>query len=126
MWEGVILFPLDNAYFVGLYNLYCLYIKYTLDIKLYCCRLLIIVNRQTKRGEKTMKKMTFTNDYHNSEVTLHVADDGWLTHSQAKRMGRELCGLTDCTCGGIRGKQEHGMIDYAEADNSLGVVIRVA
>ena len=56
-----------------------------------------------------MEKITLTNDFHNTEVTLNVKN-GIITVGQVKRARRVLCGISGCTCGddlGARGKQEH-------------------
>lgn len=60
------------------------------------------------------KRITLTNDYHNSEVNLLV-DSGALNQggaelspTQISRARRELCGVDGCTCGddlGMRGSQ---------------------
>lgn len=49
---------------------------------------------------------TITNDFHSTSVTVVVPADGILSVSQTKRVYRELCGMSDCTCGGIRGSQD--------------------
>ena len=51
-------------------------------------------------------KATLTNDFHNSQVTVRIPEDGVLSAATTKRVYRELCGSSDCECGGIRGKQE--------------------
>jgi len=51
-------------------------------------------------------KATLTNDFHNSSVTVNVPANGLLSVGQTKRVYRELCGISDCQCGGIRGRQE--------------------
>ena len=56
-----------------------------------------------------MKRITLTNDFHNSEVTLNVKDST-ISAGQVKKARRELCGISGCTCGndlGMRGKQAH-------------------
>jgi len=52
-------------------------------------------------------KITLTNDFHNTSVNLVVADhEGGdtvkISASQYYRARRELCGITDCCCGGTR------------------------
>jgi hypothetical protein len=52
--------------------------------------------------------ITLTNDFHGTSVTLRVNGDR-LSAGQMRRMRRELCGMSDCCCGTIRGKQTHGL-----------------
>jgi len=54
----------------------------------------------------TPKTVTLSNDFHNSSVVVRVPHNGVLSPSTTKRVYRELCGISDCTCGGIRGSQE--------------------
>ena len=52
--------------------------------------------------------ITLRNNFHNSEVNVRIAEWGaTLTESQAKRVRKELCGLSECTCGAVRGPQGH-------------------
>ena len=58
--------------------------------------------------ETTMIKdtITFTNDFHNTSINLHIYNDYWvLSARQARRAREELCGLSDCTCGGELGER---------------------
>jgi hypothetical protein len=52
------------------------------------------------------KTVVLKNDFHNSSVTIRVPADGVLSIGQTKRINRELCGIKECTCGGIRGEQD--------------------
>ena len=55
-----------------------------------------------------MNKLTLTNDFHNTEVTL-VPKGNLLSPSQVKRSWRTLCGISGCCCcneAGARGNQE--------------------
>lgn len=52
------------------------------------------------------KTVTLSNDFHHSTVTVRVPADGVLSIGQSRRVYRELCGMSDCTCGGIRGHQD--------------------
>lgn len=50
-------------------------------------------------------KITLRNDFHNTEAVviphnLH-GREGFLSARQVKRADRKLCGMSDCTCGGI-------------------------
>lgn len=58
---------------------------------------------------------TLTNDFHNTKTTVrcealshfHSEVEILPTANQLKRIRKELCGTTGCTCGGIRGIQRH-------------------
>ena len=53
-------------------------------------------------------KLTLSNDFHNTEITLNCKDDK-LSAGQVKRANRELCGMSDCCCSGdigYRGPQD--------------------
>lgn len=53
-----------------------------------------------------MMLITLRNDFHNSSVTIRAnALPHVITPSQEKRVLRALCGVTGCTCGGVRGPQ---------------------
>ena len=61
-----------------------------------------------------MRALTLTNDFHNTEAVVHprvVCVNEWgqrflgLTHSQVRRADRKLCGMPDCSCGGIAGER---------------------
>ena len=69
---------------------------------------------------KTKKTtLTIKNNFHGTEA--RVKSEVWtaedihgftvirtaLNERQSARVGRKLCGMKDCTCGGIRGPQEH-------------------
>jgi len=50
--------------------------------------------------------VTFTNNFHNSSVNLRLDEDYWvLTARQVRRAREALCGLRDCTCGGMLGER---------------------
>ncbi len=54
-----------------------------------------------------MKKITLTNDFHNTELNV-VPQNGKLSVSQIKRAKRALCGVSGCACSGdigTRGRQ---------------------
>jgi len=51
--------------------------------------------------------ITLRNEFHGSAVNVRVHSvPVTLTASQTKRVYRELCGMRDCTCGGLRGIQQ--------------------
>jgi hypothetical protein len=49
--------------------------------------------------------MILRNDFHNSQVQINLRGQRHLSPSQAKRAHKQLCGMADCRCGGIRGPQ---------------------
>lgn len=58
------------------------------------------------------QKITLGNDFHNSSAVVIAEIDErddrryvMLSKSQYDRARRKLCGLSQCTCGGIRGIQ---------------------
>lgn len=53
------------------------------------------------------KLITLRNDFHNTEVRVRVKGESpWkLSIGQTRRIDQELCGMTECQCGGIRGPQ---------------------
>ncbi len=56
-----------------------------------------------------MKRITLTNDFHNSSITLHPGKEGRLSAGQVRKAKKTLCGITHCTCSGrlgTRGQQE--------------------
>jgi hypothetical protein len=73
--------------------------------------MLYIVNMdatQTNHGASGMKKITLTNDFHNTSVTLIVKDHNpgdavEISSSQYYRARRALCGMETCGCGDTRG-----------------------
>lgn len=69
-----------------------------------------------------MNKLTLTNNFHNTEVTL-VPKGNTLSPSQVKRSWRILCGISGCTCcnsAGARGNQEVEL--EFNQDGSAGIV----
>jgi hypothetical protein len=60
----------------------------------------------TKEKKMRGKRITLTNDFHNTRVFVTVPSSGILSHSQFLRIKRKLCGRKECGCGVIRGPQE--------------------
>ena len=52
--------------------------------------------------------ITIRNDFHNTETKTKVID-GIISESKLKRVEKTLCGMSDCTCGSIRGTQDHAI-----------------
>lgn len=50
-----------------------------------------------------MRKITLTNDFHNTEVTLNLRDGKNLSPGQVKKARNTLCGIKGCTCSGAVG-----------------------
>jgi len=46
--------------------------------------------------------ITFRNDFHNSTAKV-IATDGIISARSIRNAKKELCGVKNCTCGGIRG-----------------------
>lgn len=53
-------------------------------------------------------KVTLVNDFHNTEcnVVLSISENGTFkfTPAQSQKIDKTLCGISDCTCGTIRGR----------------------
>ncbi len=68
-----------------------------------------------------MDKITIRNDFHGSE-TRAVPNEGYLSPRQVRRIRRDLCGIPECTCGGVL--SERGPQDFeieALSDGGVGV-----
>jgi hypothetical protein len=52
----------------------------------------------------TMRTITLTNDFHGTSARVRV-EGSTLTHRQALRARRKLCGIPTCTCGGYAGER---------------------
>ena len=50
-------------------------------------------------------KLTLRNDFHHTSATVTVKD-GVISGSSLKRAKKKLCGMKDCSCGSIRGRQD--------------------
>jgi hypothetical protein len=69
-----------------------------------------VKNKTNKHKEIKMKtkKITFTNPFHNTTVTVNAKitkeDEKYrrleLSKYQAKKIKKTLCGMDDCNCGG--------------------------
>jgi hypothetical protein len=76
-----------------------------------------------------MKKITLSNDFHSTEITLQIKESGGaaigtLSAGQVKKARRALCGISGCTCGddlGRRGSQENEIEPII--DNRSGQII---
>jgi hypothetical protein len=80
----------------------------------------------SNHGSKAMKTYTLTNDFHNTHARVrcegHSCEPGEITIRpnlrQLRRVARELCGMSDCECGSIRGPQR--------TDDGLPLVVDVS
>ncbi len=50
-------------------------------------------------------KLTLRNDFHNTEATVKV-NNGRIKADAMKRAEKKLCGMKECSCGGMRGPQD--------------------
>lgn len=50
--------------------------------------------------------VTLRNDFHGSTATVRPDAAGRVSARAAKAALRKLCGMSDCECGGIRGRQD--------------------
>jgi len=57
------------------------------------------------KDKDTTRRVTLTNDFHHSAVTLMVGEDGKLNPGQVRRARRALCGISGCTCAGNLGER---------------------
>jgi hypothetical protein len=63
------------------------------------------------------KKITFSNDFHNTQCTvigkLASNQRGYIISlDQLKKVKRNLCGMSNCGCGSIRGQQDGFKFEY--------------
>lgn len=83
-----------------------------------------------------MKKITLTNDFHNTEVTVipQLVTEGRhkghykISHKIAMRLRNELCGRSDCTCGGNfgeRGQQGEVVLDVINVDYDRNFIVQL-
>jgi len=56
-----------------------------------------------------MKTITLRNSFHNTTARVRIYPDTQtlLTASTVRRLRRELCGMSDCRCGGALGQRGH-------------------
>lgn len=75
------------------------------------CAFLRCMNATAK--DRKMKKVTFTNDFHRTESTCNLRDGQTvLTRNQMRRLNKNLCGMPDCNCGVVRGRQDNPDFEY--------------
>lgn len=53
--------------------------------------------------EYKMRKITLTNNFHNTEVILNVKDGKNISANQVKKANKILCGYNGCLCSGYMG-----------------------
>ena len=76
-----------------------------------------------------MARVTLRNDFHNSSVVMMLEPKSGVQNTtvvypsaeQFKKAKNALCGTDGCTCGGIRGPQNHDgkklIVDNSKAGN---------
>jgi hypothetical protein len=65
-----------------------------------------------------MKTITLRNEFHNTSARVRANETGetLLSASTVRRVRRALCGMTDCTCGGVlRQRCHHAGIERIES-----------
>lgn len=70
-----------------------------------------------------MKTVTLYNDFHGTSVRVRTGD---LSKETARRVRRELCGISGCTCGGFlgeRGNQRGVLVEPRNGDFDVRVSI---
>ena len=74
--------------------------------------------------------LTIINDFHNTEIRLHPRREGqtwYLTPRQYARAQKGLCGMADCSCGGIHCRTGGGaslIVDRIEYPVDLTMIYR--
>ena len=64
--------------------------------------------------------ITLTNDFHNTCVRVRVSKlPAKLSKWQVARIGKALCGIPECTCGGIRGIQPVEIVPIGPEDTIM-------
>ena len=53
----------------------------------------------------TRGKITLRNNFHSTEATV-IALDNIISARAMRRAENKLCGMSDCTCGNLRGRQD--------------------
>lgn len=66
-------------------------------------------------------KITLTNNFHNTETLVHSTK---LSPATMRRVYRALCGISDCKCGGIRGRQKQVLEVEPHQDGSATLILR--
>lgn len=70
-----------------------------------------------------MKKITLTNNFHNTSINLILSNHNRLSLRQVRRARETLCGMKDCHCSGDAGERGEGnpMI-YIEPGDDYAIV----
>jgi hypothetical protein len=58
-------------------------------------------------------KITLRNDFHNTEATI-ISLDGFISARAMRRAENKLCGISDCQCGGTRGRQDVYLVRHSD------------
>jgi hypothetical protein len=78
-----------------------------------------------------MKKITLTNDFHNTEATVipQLITEGRnkglykISRKTALRLRSKLCGNSDCTCGGNFGERGGAYLNVVNEDYDRNYII---
>jgi len=78
-----------------------------------------------------MKKITLTNDFHNTQATVipqpvtEGRDKGYhkISRKTMLRLRNQLCGLHDCTCGGQFGERGGIRLTLVDEDSEQNIII---
>lgn len=89
---------------------------------------LVAYNDGTRRPEywtlpKTIEA-EFSNDFHGTSISVRAKitpHQILLSPGQIRKIEAELCGMSDCECGGMRGRQEWEIVENY-SDGSVGIV----
>jgi hypothetical protein len=78
-----------------------------------------------------MKKITLSNEFHSTEATVIpqlIADGRFkgyykISRKVAMRLRNELCGMSDCSCGGNFGERGGNRLDVCNEDSERNYII---
>ena len=78
-----------------------------------------------------MKKITLTNEFHNTEATVipQLITEGRhkgyykISRKTALRLRNELCGIEGCTCGGTFGERGGAYLNVVNEDYDRNYII---
>jgi hypothetical protein len=70
-----------------------------------------------------MATITLRNDFHDSQATVRVGEDGYLSPSQIRRVRKSLCGIEGCCCGGMLGERGQQDVEIIAVDE-MTVAVR--
>ena len=65
-------------------------------------------------------EVEFSNDFHDTYITVRARitpHQILLSPGQMRKIEKELCGISDCQCGGLRGQQEWDIVEYYSGES---------